>query len=73
MTAQHLVHLDHPQQVLARRAALRARGLYPGVVAELVFRELIAYAEFGCRFSRDALLPRLVDDLLRTPGNVDSA
>jgi hypothetical protein len=38
-----------------------------------VFRELIACAEFGRRFSRDALLPRLVDDLLRTPGNVDSA
>jgi hypothetical protein len=58
---------------LARRAALRARELYSGVVAELVFRELIAYAEFGHRFSRHALLPRLVADLLRTPGNVDSA
>jgi hypothetical protein len=32
MTAQHLGHLEHPQKVAARRAALRARQLYPGAI-----------------------------------------
>jgi len=47
-----------------RAAALHARRLYPGGVGELVHRELCAYADFGYRFSNDALIPRLAAEIL---------
>ena len=34
-----------------RAAAGHARRVYPGPLGELAYRELIAYAEFGYRFS----------------------
>ena len=47
-----------------RAAARHARRVYPGDLGELVFRELTAYAEFGIRFSVDALVPRLATRIL---------
>jgi hypothetical protein len=47
-----------------RAAALHARRLYPGAVGELVHRELTAYADFGYRFTGDALIPRLAAEIL---------
>jgi hypothetical protein len=47
-----------------RAAARHARRVYPGELGELLFRELTAYAEFGIRFSVDALLPRLATRIL---------
>jgi hypothetical protein len=47
-----------------RAAARHARRVYPGEVGELIHRELIAYAEFGIRFSVDALIPRLAARIL---------
>jgi hypothetical protein len=49
-----------------RAAARHARRLYPDELGELVFRELTAYAEFGIRFSVDALIPRLATRILAT-------
>jgi hypothetical protein len=50
-----------------RAAALHARRLYPGCVGELLYRELLAYADFGHRFDREALVPRLADEVLARP------
>jgi hypothetical protein len=47
-----------------RAAARHARRVYPGDVGELLYRELSAYAEFGLRFSVDALIPRLATQIL---------
>jgi hypothetical protein len=47
-----------------RAAAHHARRLYPGCVGELLHRELLAYADFGHRFDREALVPRLADEIL---------
>ena len=49
-----------------RAAAHQARRAYPGPLGELVHRELSAYAEFGFRFTADALIPRLVTEILAT-------
>ena len=50
-----------------RAAALHARRVLPGGVGELVQRELTSYADFGWRFSGDALIPRLAAEILATP------
>ncbi|GAA4700554.1 hypothetical protein GCM10023215_44180 [Pseudonocardia yuanmonensis] len=50
-----------------RAAAHHARRLYPGCVGELLHRELLAYAEFGHRFDREALMPRLAGEILACP------
>jgi hypothetical protein len=49
-----------------RAAALHARRLYPGGLGELVYRELVAYADFGYQFAADALIPRLAAEILAT-------
>ena len=58
-----------------RAAALHARRTIPGALGELVYRELVAYAEFGYRFGADALIPRLAGEVLaiRTPAGSDAA
>ncbi|MHA6780795.1 hypothetical protein ACVGOW_07330 [Pseudonocardia saturnea] len=50
--------------VRIRTAALHARRTYPGPLGELVQRELIACAEFGHLLAADALIPRLVSEIL---------
>ena len=51
----------------ARAAAEHARRAVPGPLGELAARELIAYAEFGYRGARDALVPQLVRQVLGLP------
>ncbi len=55
--------LNHERSRI-RAAARHARRVYPGEIGELIFRELTAYAEFGIRFSVDALVPRLATRIL---------
>ncbi|MFR9806974.1 hypothetical protein ACL02T_32465 [Pseudonocardia sp. RS010] len=54
-------------RVRFRTAAHHARRLYPGCVGELLHRELLAYAEFGHLFDREALVPRLATEILACP------
>jgi hypothetical protein len=56
--------LEAHEKARLRAAARHARAVYPGEVGELVSRELTAYAEFGIRFSVDALIPRLATRVL---------
>lgn len=58
-----------------RAAAQHARRVIPGPLGELAHRELTAYAEFGYRFTADALITRLVAEILaiRAPGERDAA
>jgi hypothetical protein len=60
--ARGLLELHERSRI--RAAARHARRVYPGEVGELIHRELIAYAEFGIRFSVDALIPRLATRIL---------
>lgn len=46
-----------------RTAARQARQRYPGPLGELVYRELVAYAELGYWIG-DGVIPRLVEELL---------
>lgn len=48
-----------------RAAADYALRRYPGAVGQLLNRELRAYADFGHRFSADALIPELAAEVLR--------
>ena len=56
--------LSFAERTDIRTAALRARRLYPGEVGELLYRELLAFADFGHRFARDALIPELAARIL---------
>ena len=56
------------QQTHYAAAAEFARRRYPGALGELIHRELVAYAEFGHRFATDALIHRLVRQVLAPPG-----
>jgi hypothetical protein len=56
--------LDPAERARLRAAALHARRVYPGDLGVLASRELTALAEFGMRFDRDALIPRLATAIL---------
>jgi hypothetical protein len=62
------VTLAAHERTRIRTAARHARTVYPGDLGELVARELNAYAEFGYRFSTDALVPRLATHILARHG-----
>jgi hypothetical protein len=59
--------LAYREQVRLRTAALHARRTWPGAVGELVSRELLALAEFGCALDGDSLPARLVAQVLGPP------
>jgi len=61
------VPLQAHERSWLRAAARHARRVYPGDIGELLGRELTAYAEFGYRFSVDALVPRLATQILAIP------
>ncbi|MCD2197906.1 hypothetical protein LQ327_31505 [Actinomycetospora endophytica] len=50
-----------------RAAAAYARRVYPGLLGELICREIERAVDLGYRDDRDALVPRLVDDILHRP------
>lgn len=51
-------------QARLRGAARHARLALPGTIGEVIARELIAYADFGRRFRRDAMIDRLAQEVL---------
>ncbi|SHL02708.1 hypothetical protein SAMN05443637_116125 [Pseudonocardia thermophila] len=61
------VPMDHHEKMRLRAAAFRATRLYPGPVGELVSRELLTWEEFGYRLGGNALVMRLVDQVLKSP------
>jgi hypothetical protein len=65
--ARRLDQLEAHEKSRLRAAARHARQVYPGDIGELIFRELTAYADFGIRFSVDALIPRLATQILAMP------
>lgn len=60
-------YMEQPERARIRAAARHARRVYPGPVGELVHRELNAYADFGLRFDVSALIPSLVEHVLKLP------
>lgn len=58
--------MDLHEKSRASAAAHRAKKLYPGVVGEVLFRELEAYAQWGYRLDQTGLMPRLVAHIMTT-------
>jgi hypothetical protein len=56
-----------------RAAADYARRIYPGLLGELISRELNGAIELGYLDRRDTLVPRLVDEILHRPASVNRA
>lgn len=52
------------QKVRVRRAARRAREVYPGPIGEVLAGELYSYADQGWRSPDDGLQERLIRELL---------
>ncbi len=65
--------LDLHEASRIRAAALHARRVHPGALGDLLHRELTAYADFGYRFAADALIPRLVTEILAVRPSADAA
>lgn len=47
-----------------RAAAHHAKRAYPGAVGELLSREILSWEEFGYRLGGEALMARVVSDVL---------
>lgn len=56
------------EKLRMRAAAFRATRVYPGAVGEWVSRELHSWEEFGYRLGGQALVSRLVDEVLQQAG-----
>jgi len=56
--------LDLHEKSRVSAAAHRAKRLYPGVVGEVLFRELDAWASWGYRLDQTGLMPRLADHIM---------
>jgi hypothetical protein len=56
--------LDLQEKSKVSAAAHRAKRLFPGPVGECLFREIDAYAQFGWRLDRDAVMARLVAHIM---------
>lgn len=63
----HPPALDHHERTRIGAAAYRATRLYPGVVGELIARELTSWSEFGYRMGggERAMIARLVDHVMK--------
>lgn len=48
-------------------AARRVLDVHPGIVGELLRREILAYRDFGYRFDGSGLVPRLARQILDEP------
>ena len=59
------VLMDPHEKMRIRAAAFRATRVYPGVVGELISRELIVWEEFGYRLSGSGMILRLVDHVMK--------
>lgn len=52
--------LTFPETAEVRKAAHKARKLWPGPVGDLVYRELTDYANFAFRFERFSIMQQLL-------------
>lgn len=52
--------MDHHDRMQLRAAAFRATRVYPGVVGELISKELLSWEEHGWRIGGHGLIRRLV-------------
>lgn len=59
--------MDQHERAKMRAAAFQATRVYPGAVGEMLKREIIAWEEFGFRFTTDALMNRLIAELMKAP------
>ncbi len=56
-----------------RAAACHARDVYPGAVGELLAHEIMSWHDLGLRLGPDALMHRVVADVLEQPRHVEAA
>lgn len=57
-----------------RAAAHHAKRAYPGAVGELLSKEILSWEEFGYRLGGEALMARVVADVLEQPiGDAEAA
>lgn len=61
------VPMDHHEKMRLRAAAFRVTRLYPGIVGEVLSKELLTWEEFGYRLGTNGMIVRLVDHVLKTP------
>lgn len=67
MYTAYLGPMDHHEKMRLRAAAFRVTRLYPGVVGEILARELLTWEEFGYRLACDGTVMRLVDHVMKSP------
>lgn len=58
------VKMDLHEKSRASAAAHRAKRLFPGIVGEVLYRELDAYVQWSYRLDQSGLMPRLVDHIM---------
>jgi len=63
--------MGYNERAKLRGAANRARRLYPGPVGEILYRELVAWEEFGYRFGSSVVIAQLVEHIHRAPITVN--
>lgn len=56
-------HLSVPDRNRARRARQAALQCYPGIVGQILAREIEAYEDLGWLAERDSLIRQLIDEL----------
>lgn len=61
-----LVSMTHEDKMRLRAAAFRSTRLYPGLVGEVLSKEILTWEEFGYRLSNSGLIMRLVEQILGT-------
>lgn len=63
-STQAVACMTGPEKMRLRSAAFRATRVYPGPVGELVARELLAWEEFGWRFSGKSPVLAIVEHVM---------
>jgi len=58
---------DQDGRMRLRRAAARARHVYPGPVGQLVSREISNWEEYGYRLGGRGLIGAIVDQVMEAP------
>lgn len=65
MSAAGPTALEAHDRLRIATAAGHAKRRYPGAVGEVLAREIEGYLDFGHRFHRGGLMPRLVEEIMR--------
>ena len=59
--------MGYRERVRLRAAALRAQTVYPGPIGELIYRDLMAWDEFGFRLGAHSLIAQVIAQILPAP------